>query len=421
MERAWRDSTAGDDARPVYGAPAPPGEEIEMFGETVRVMKLVIVTGVLTGAPLLTQCDAQTPREGPAPRSPTPKSVDAPVQVETVARGLERPWALAFLPDGRLLVTERSGRLRVVDQNGRVSAPLAGVPEVQASGQGGLLDVALDPRFAENRLVYLSYAEPGEGGVSGTAVARGRLGEGRLEDVRVIYRQEPKVSGGNHYGSRLVFGRDGTLFVTQGDRFEYRPQVQDLSSDIGKIVRINPDGSIPKDNPFVGRSGARPEIWSYGHRNVQAAALHPETGQLWTVEHGARGGDELNHPEAGKNYGWPVITYGVDYSGELIGEGTTKPGMEQPVYYWDPVIAPSGMTFYTGNAFPDWKGSAFVGSLKPGALVRLTLENGRVAAEERYLGDLKERIRDVQQGPDGLLYLVTDSPDGRVLRVAPER
>jgi len=392
-----------------------------MFGETVRVMKLVIVTGVLTGAPLLTQCDAQTPREGPAPRSPTPKSVDAPVQVETVARGLERPWALAFLPDGRLLVTERSGRLRVVDQNGRVSAPLAGVPEVQASGQGGLLDVALDPRFAENRLVYLSYAEPGEGGVSGTAVARGRLGEGRLEDVRVIYRQEPKVSGGNHYGSRLVFGRDGTLFVTQGDRFEYRPQVQDLSSDIGKIVRINPDGSSPKDNPFVGRSGARPEIWSYGHRNVQAAALHPETGQLWTVEHGARGGDELNHPEAGKNYGWPVITYGVDYSGELIGEGTTKPGMEQPVYYWDPVIAPSGMTFYTGNAFPDWKGSAFVGSLKPGALVRLTLENGRVAAEERYLGDLKERIRDVQQGPDGLLYLVTDSPDGRVLRVAPER
>jgi glucose/arabinose dehydrogenase len=384
-------------------------------------MKLVIVAGVLAGTPLLTQCDAQTPREGPAPRSPTPKSTDAPLRVETVARGLERPWALAFLPDGRLLVTERPGRLRIVDQSGRVSAPLAGVPDVQASGQGGLLDVALDPRFAENRLVYLSYAEPGEGGVSGTAVARGRLGEGRLEDVRVIYRQEPKVSGGNHYGSRLVFGRDGTLFVTQGDRFEYREQVQDLSSGIGKIVRINPDGSIPKDNPFVGRSGARPEIWSYGHRNVQAAALHPETGQLWTVEHGARGGDELNHPEAGKNYGWPVITYGVDYSGERIGEGTTKPGMEQPVYYWDPVIAPSGMAFYTGNAFPDWKGSVFVGSMQPGALVRLTLENGRVAAEERYLGDIKERIRDVQQGPDGLLYLVTDSRDGRVLRVAPER
>lgn len=354
-----------------------------------------------------------------APKSPTPKSMDGTVQVETVAKGLEHPWALAFLPDGKILVTERPGRLRIVETDGQISKPLEGVPRVFARGQGGLLDVALDPRFAENRLVYLSYAEPGEGNTAGTAVTRGRLGEEKLEDVQVIYRQQPKVEGGSHFGSRLVFARDGTLFVTQGDRFAYREQAQDLSSGLGKIVRVNPDGSVPKNNPFVARSGAPPEIWSYGHRNVQAAALHPETGQLWTVEHGARGGDELNHPEAGKNYGWPVITYGVDYSGAKIGEGTVKPGMEQPVYYWDPVIAPSGMAFYTANVFPDWKGSILIGSLTPGLLVKLTLKDGRVAREERYLGDLGERIRDVRQGPEGFIYLVTDSRDGRVLRVRP--
>jgi glucose/arabinose dehydrogenase len=252
-------------------------------------------------------------------------------------------------------------------------------------------------------------------------VARGRLGDGRLENVQVIYQQQPKVESWNHFGSRLVFARDGTLFVTQGDRFTYSQAAQDLSSGIGKIVRITPDGSAPRDNPFVGRAGARPEIWSYGHRNVQAAALDPQTGQLWTVEHGARGGDELNHPEAGKNYGWPVITYGVDYSGASIGEGTAKPGMEQPAYYWDPVIAPSGMTFYTGDRLPGWKGSVFIGSLRPGLLVRLTLEAGRVTREERYLADLRERIRDVRQGPDGLLYLLTDNRDGRIFRVLPAR
>jgi aldose sugar dehydrogenase len=353
-----------------------------------------------------------------APRSPTPASLNGAVRVEAVAKGLERPWALAFLPDGRILVTERPGRLRIVERDGRVSQPLDGVPQVLARGQGGLLDIALDPRFAENRFVYLSYAEPGEANTAGTAVARGRLAEGKLDDVRVIYRQQPKVEGGIHFGSRLIFARDSTLFVTQGDR-GYRERAQDLSSGLGKIVRINSDGSVSKDNPFVGRSGARPEIWSYGHRNVQSAAFHPETGQLWTVEHGARGGDELNHPEAGKNYGWPVITYGVDYSGAKIGEGTAKPGMEQPVYYWDPVIAPSGMTFYTGAAFPDWKGSILIGSLTPGLLVRLTLKEGQVAREERYLGDLRERIRDVRQGPDGLIYLVSDSRDGRLLRVRP--
>jgi glucose/arabinose dehydrogenase len=357
--------------------------------------------------------------EAQAPRSPTPPALDGAARAETVARGLEHPWALAFLPDGRMLVTERPGRLRSVDRDGRVSDPIANVPKVAARGQGGLLDVVLDPRFAENRLVYLSYAEPGPDRTAGTAVARARLGEGRLEDVKVIYQQQPKVEGGNHFGSRLVFARDGTLFVTQGDRFAYRDRAQDLSVGLGKIMRINPDGSVPRDNPFVNRADARPEIWSYGHRNVQSAALQPETGQLWTVEHGARGGDELNRPEAGKNYGWPVITYGVDYSGAKIGEGTAKPGMEQPVYYWDPVIAPSGMTFYTGNAFPGWKGSILVGSLRPGLLVRLTLEGGRVAREERVLGDLRERIRDVRQGPDGLPYLLTDSSDGRILRVMP--
>jgi glucose/arabinose dehydrogenase len=373
----------------------------------------------LTTVLLVTQCQAQTPQTGPSQRSPTPKPIRGTVTTETVASGLKHPWALAFLPDGRILVTERSGRLRVVAPSGRVSEPLGGVPKVQAGGQGGLLDVAIDPKFTENRLVYLSYSEPGEGG-AGTAVARGRLGEAELENVQVIYRQQPKVEGNGHFGSRLVFAEDGTLFVTQGDRQAYREQAQDLGSGLGKLVRINADGSIPDDNPFVGRSGARPEIYSYGHRSMQAAALHPETGRLWTVEHGARGGDELNHPEAGKNYGWPVITYGRDYSGAKIGEGTAKEGMEQPVYYWDPVIAPSGAVWYTGDRYPGWKGSLFVGSMQPGALVRLTVEDGRVTSEERYLAELGDRIRDVQQGPDGLLYVVTDEDEGRVLRVVPK-
>jgi aldose sugar dehydrogenase len=366
-----------------------------------------------------TDCQAQAPQTGPAQRSSTPKSIEGKVEAETVVKGLEHPWALAFLTDGRILVTERPGRLRIVGMDGTLSDPLGAVPEVVARNQGGLLDVAIDPKFEQNRLVYLSYAEPGEGG-AGTAVARGRLGEGTLEDVKVIYRQQPKVKGDGHFGSRLVFAPDGKLFITQGDRVDYREQAQNLKSGLGKLIRINPDGSIPDDNPFVGKSGVRPEIYSYGHRSMQAAALHPETGQLWTVEHGARGGDELNHPEAGKNYGWPVITYGRDYSGASIGEGTVKEGMEQPVYYWDPVIAPSGAVWYTGDKYSGWKGSLFVGSLQPGVLVRLTVENGRVTSEERYLGELGNRIRDVQQGPDGLLYLVTDEDDGRLLRVVPK-
>jgi glucose/arabinose dehydrogenase len=364
---------------------------------------------------------AQAPAQGPAQRSPTPASTPGVVRTETVAEGLENPWALAFLPDGRILVTERPGRLRIVERDGRLSAPLAGVPAVHARNQGGLLDVAVDPRFGENRLVYLSYAEPAEDGTAGTAVARGTLGAAGLENVQVIYRQRPKLRGDGHFGSRLVFRRDGTLWITQGDRQGYRERAQDLSQGMGKIMRVNADGTVPRDNPFVGREGAQPEIWSYGHRNVQAAAIHPETGELWTVEHGARGGDELNNPQAGRNYGWPVITYGRDYSGMSIGEGVAKEGMEQPVYYWDPVIAPSGMAFYTGDMYPGWKGSILIGSMSPGALVRLTMEGGRVAREERYLGELRERIRDVQQGPDGHIYVVTDNAKGRVLRVVPER
>jgi len=360
-------------------------------------------------------CFAPTPQAQNAPHSTTPKIIAPPGTVTTVAKGLEHPWGLEFLPDGRMLVTERPGRLRIVSRDGKLSAPLTGVPRVYARGQGGLLDVALDPAFAKNQIIYLSYAEE-EDEIAGTAVARARLGDTGLSDVRVIYRQQPKVMGGGHYGSRIVFRRDGTMFITQGERMNYREQAQNLASGLGKIVRINGDGSIPRDNPFVGRKNVRPEIWSYGHRNVQGAALHPETGQLWTIEHGARGGDELNHPQAGKNYGWPVITYGVDYSGVKIGEGTAKAGMEQPVFYWDPVIAPSGMIFYTGDAYPGWKGSIFAGSLTPGCLVRLQMQNGRVVREERYL-DIGERIRDVTQGPDGLIYVITDNQEGRILRI----
>jgi glucose/arabinose dehydrogenase len=278
-----------------------------------------------------------------------------------------------------------------------------------------LLDVTLSPSFARDKLVYLSFSEPGQGG-AGTAVARGRLGEHGLEETHVIWRQQPKVGTDIHWGSRLVFRPDGTLFVTLGDR-NSRQYVQDLSTTVGKVVRINADGTAPRDNPFVNREGARAEIWSYGHRNAQAAALDAH-GELWTVEHGARGGDELNHPQAGKNYGWPVISYGIEYWGGKIGEGTAKAGMEQPVYYWDPVIAPSGATFYTGAAFPDWRGELLVGSLTPGGLVRLRLVDGRVAEETRYSID-GDRVRDVHQGPDGFVYMLTDHQNGRIVRLEP--
>ena len=341
------------------------------------------------------------------------------VKVETVATGLVHPWALAFMPDGRMLVTERPGRLRMISKDGKLSAPIVGLPKVAAGGQGGLLDIALDPRFAETGLVYLTFSEPREDGKNGTAVARGRLvldgGGGRLENVRVIFQQQPAWASSAHFGSRMAFARDGSLFVTLGDRYVARDKAQDPSTAIGKVVHLNADGTPHAGNPKL--PGWRPEIWSIGHRNPQSAGIHPVTGKLWTVEHAARGGDEINIPEAGKNYGWPVITYGRDYSGAKIGIGTAKEGMEQPVYYWDPSIAPSGMAFYTSDAVPQWKGNLFVGSLVLTHLNRLVLDGEAVIAEERLLTDLNERIRDVRQGPDGALWLLTDSQEGRLLRV----
>ena len=336
----------------------------------------------------------------------------------TVVSGLVNPWSLAFLPDGRLLVTERPGRLRLVGRDGRLSAPLAGLPPVSAGGQCGLLDVVVDPKFADNGLVYWSYAEAGEGG-NGTTVARGRLDGERLQDVKVLFRQAPKVSSSHHCGSRLVFARDGRLFVTLGDRFSRKDDAQDPANHLGKIVRIEADGRVPADNPFVGKAGAAPEVWSLGHRNVQGAALHPATGELWATEHGPQGGDELNVVEAGRNYGWPLLTFGRNYGlGTRIGEEGPKPGFEQPLKTWLPTsIAPSGLAFLTSDRYPGWKGNLFVGALRGEALHRLTLDGRRVTAEQPVNMGLKERIRDVRQGPDGWLYLVTDNPDGRIVRL----
>lgn len=340
--------------------------------------------------------------------------------VETVASGLEHPWGLAFLPDGRMLVTERPGRLRIVGKDGRLSPAISGVPSVVARGQGGLLGLALDPGFAQNRLVYFSFSEARAGG-NGTSVARGRLNEQgtALTGVSVIFQQMPAIASNMHFGSRLVFDRTGALFVTVGDRYSQRDQAQNPANHLGKVIRIRPDGGAPADNPK--KPGWAPEVWSIGHRNVQGAALHPETGQLWTAEHAARGGDEVNTPKTGLNYGWPVITYGVDYSGAKIGEGTAKPGMEQPLFYWDPSIAPSGAAFYTGAVWPAWKNSLFVGALAGSMVVRLSTQGEKVTGEERLLTNIGERIRDVVQGPDGFLYLLSDEDNGKVLRVRPAR
>jgi glucose/arabinose dehydrogenase len=341
------------------------------------------------------------------------------VRLVTVVDGLEHPWGIAFLPDGRALVTERPGRLRVVGADGALSEPLGGVPAVDAVKQGGLLDVALDPDFASNGLVYLSYAEKRDGG-NGTTVARGRLGERGLEAVEVIFRQQPAVDSGHHFGSRLVFARDGRLFVTLGERNSARAKAQTLDNHLGKVVRIERDGRVPPDNPFVGRAGALPEIWSYGHRNIQGAALHPTTGELWTNEHGPKGGDELNLDLPGLNYGWPKVSYGVEYSGATISESGTAPGIEAPVHHWVPSIATSGLLFYTGERFPEWRGSAFVGGLSSKQVARLEMDGNRVVREERLLeGVVKERVRDVEQGPDGLIYLLTDEAKGRLLRIEP--
>ncbi len=348
------------------------------------------------------------------------KSSAGQLEVQTIATGLVHPWALAFLPDGKMLVTERPGRMRIVSPEGQLSPPLKNVPEVWATGQGGLLDVITDRGFAQNRTIFFCYAERISGG-GRTAIARAKLndGSGRLDETKVIFRQEGPLSSGNHYGCRIAQATDGNLFVTLGEHFSYRDEAQNLANHLGKVIRIAPDGSAPSDNPFVGRDGAKPEIWSYGHRNEQGLAIHPVTGELWEIEHGPRGGDEVNVIAKGKNYGWPVIGFGIDYSGAKIHEAATKDGMEQPVKYWVPSIAPSGATFYSGKLFPKWNGSLFTGALAGKMLVRLQLNGNTVTGEERLLGNLYERIRDVRQGPDGALWLLTDNSAGRILRVSP--
>jgi glucose/arabinose dehydrogenase len=409
-----------------------------------RLLTLALTTG---GAAALALIDVPAASAQQAPADPSPANApnqkpafagqtDAPARasnvafdVVTVAEGLVHPWSVAFLPNGKMLVTERPGRLRVVTPDGTLSPPVAGLPETDARGQGGLLDVALDPAFGANNTIYWCYAEPRGDGVNNTAVARGTLVDGaapRVEQVKTIYHQTPSLSSRLHFGCRLVFGRDGTLFITQGDRSitEGRMQAQKMDSLIGKIVRINADGTVPKDNPFVGKEGARPEIWSIGHRNVQAAALNPTTGELWEVEHGTRGGDELNVVRKGRDYGWPTIAYGIEYRGGPITGGLqAQAGMEQPLYYWDPVIAPSGMMFYTGDLFPAWKGNLFIGGLASTNLVRLEIQGEKVVGEERLLKNMQpepERLRDVRQGPEGAVYLLTDSPKGRLLKLVPK-
>jgi len=350
---------------------------------------------------------------------PVISSAEHDFRVVVLTRGLEHPWGLAFLPDGRFLVTERPGRLRLVAADGTLDPrPVEGLPPIAAQGQGGLLDVALHPQFAENGLVYLSYAARGTGGI-GTEAARGQLVDRRLEDVKVLFRQQPKSGGGRHFGSRLVFDRQGQFYITLGDRGEMA-RAQKLDDLAGKIVRLTADGQIPPDNPFANQAGARPEIYSLGNRNVQGAALHPVTGELWTHEHGPQGGDEVNVIRAGRNYGWPVITYGVEYViGTKIGEGTQKPGMEQPLHIWVPSIAPSGLAFYQGDRFPGWRGDLFVGALRGQMLVRLRFDGEKLVREERLLEGELGRIRDVRAGPDGYLYLLTDADDGVIARLEP--
>jgi glucose/arabinose dehydrogenase len=345
-------------------------------------------------------------------------SAEHAFRVEQVVTGLSNPWGMAVLPNGDMLVTERGGSLRRISDGRLLEQPVDGLAEVRPKGQGGLLGIALHPRFADNGLVYLSFSGEGKGGV-GTEVMRGRLDGMRLRDTEVIFKAEPKSGAGRHFGSRLVFDANGYLFVSHGDRGS-QDHAQDLDDHRGSLFRIKEDGSVPADNPFVGHADARPEIYAYGHRNIQGLALDPVTGRLWSHEHGPQGGDELNIERAGANYGWPVITYGVNYGiGTKIGEGTEKPGMEQPVHYWVPSIAPSGLAVYRGDAFPGWQGNLFVGSLKFGLLVRLVVEGDRVVVEERLLDNAFGRIRDVVAAPDGYLYLLTDAAPGQLLRVVP--
>jgi glucose/arabinose dehydrogenase len=350
-------------------------------------------------------------------------TVVAQTRPEIIFSGLENPWGVAFLPDGRFVVTERPGRLRLIDANGKTGAPISGLPAIAAGGQGGLLDVLADSAFEKNRTLYFCFSEPAAGGsANSTALARAQLSEdgAKLDNLRIIFSQQPKVASRNHFGCRIVEGRDGTLFLTLGDRFSRKEDAQNLDTHLGKVVRIAKDGTVPRDNPFVGRAGALPEIWSYGHRNGQGATLAPD-GRLWMTEHGPQGGDEINVPQAGRNYGWPVITYGENYGGGKIGDGlTASEEMEQPLHYWVPSIAPSGMAFLTSDRYgAGWKGNLFVGSLKFGYLDRIELKDGKVVAEHKLLAEGRARIRDVKQGPDGLLYVLTDESDGKLLRLRP--
>lgn len=346
-------------------------------------------------------------------------------QAVPVVKGLVNPWALAFLPDGRMLVTEKAGRIRIADAQGRLSAPLPAspaMPPIANIGQCGLLDLVLDPKFADNRLLYFTFAEPGEGG-NATAVARARLegapGQERLEEVRVIFSQQPRLDSRLHCGSRIAFDRQGHLWVGLGDRFHAMQSAQTLDNHIGKVVRLTREGTAPTDNPFVGRAGARPELWSLGHRNIQGLATHPETGELWATEHGPQGGDELNIAQGGRNYGWPAVTYGRNYgTGTTIGEEGPKAGIEMPLRHWVPQsVAPSGLAFVTSERYPGWKGSLVMGTLRGQSLIRLSLDGRRVTGEERLLTSLGQRIRDVRQGPDGWLYILTDGAQGQVFRV----
>lgn len=337
----------------------------------------------------------------------------------TISEGLEHPWSVAFLPDGRMLVTERPGRLRVIKDGKLDPRPVAGLPEITASGQGGLLDIVLHPDYQQNGWLYFSYVAFGTGGM-GTRVARARLDGMQLHDLELLFQQNIGSMSGRHFGSRLLFDREGFLYITVGERGDQR-RAQRLNDHAGSVIRLHDDGRIPQDNPFLSRADAAPEIFSYGHRNPQGIALHPQTGEVWLHEHGPQGGDELNIVRSGQNYGWPVITYGVEYGiGTQIGEGTHKAGMVQPIYYWVPSIAPSGMSFYDGERFPQWRGSIFIGSLKFGLLTRLVLHDGEVVKEERLLRGRLGRIRDVRTGPDGLLYLLTDASNGRLVRLEPE-
>lgn len=368
-----------------------------------RINKALLCAGI--GMSLLSFCSF----------AQTIQSEKANISVTKVTDGLNHPWGIAFLPDGRMLVTERAGTLRYVTAEGQKSAALSGLPDIEVRNQGGLLDVILDPDFDKNQTIYFSFTEPSDNGNS-TAVAKAKLEADKISNVSVIFSQQPKFSSGHHFGGRLAFATDGNLFITLGDRGQRRDDAQTLDNHHGKVIRIKPDGSVPADNPYINDDKALDEIWSLGHRNIQGAVLHPSTGQLWTHEHGPQGGDEINIAEPTKNYGWPVITYGEEYGGGKIGQ-TEKEGLEQPLHYWVPSIAPSGMTFYTAPLFGQWQNNLLIGSLKFGQLVRIELDGNKVVHEERII--LGQRIRDVRQGPDGAVYLLTDQPNGEILRLTP--